>query len=249
MRFGTYAPQNLDRAFLGPISARTALQASRNLPAVALLDAVGPAQLLARLGRAGATPRLPPGGAPGPRHRPRRRRADARGPRRGSTPPSPTAGRRCRSPKRPAPRPAPAARLLDAAAAWHVADVLRGTPPPAERRGRTHRLQDRHQLRPPRRLGDRLRRRACGRRSGSGGRTARRCPARSASKRPRRRSSTPSPGSSPEPEPLPPPPASALTVAAPQLPPPSAASTPAGRPTPTAARRSPSRPTAPASIW
>ena len=65
MRFGTYAPQNLDRAFLGPISARTALQASRNLPAVALLDAVGPAQLLARLGRAGAAPRLPPGGAPG----------------------------------------------------------------------------------------------------------------------------------------------------------------------------------------
>ena len=65
MRFGTYAPQNLDRAFLGPISARTALQASRNLPAVALLDAVGPAQLLARLRRAGAAPRLPPGGAPG----------------------------------------------------------------------------------------------------------------------------------------------------------------------------------------
>ena len=54
MRFGAYAPQNLDRAFLGPISARTALQASRNLPAVALLDAVGPAQLLgaARAARA-----------------------------------------------------------------------------------------------------------------------------------------------------------------------------------------------------
>ncbi len=65
MRFGSYAPQNLDRGWLGPISARTALQASRNLPAVALLDAVGPAQLLARLRCAGDTPRLPPGGTPG----------------------------------------------------------------------------------------------------------------------------------------------------------------------------------------
>ena len=65
MRFGTYAPQNLDRTWLGPITARTALQASRNLPAVALLDAVGPAQLMARLRRAGDAPVLPPGGAPG----------------------------------------------------------------------------------------------------------------------------------------------------------------------------------------
>ena len=44
---------------------RAALQASRNLPAVALLDAVGPAQLLARLRRAGVRAALPAGRAPG----------------------------------------------------------------------------------------------------------------------------------------------------------------------------------------
>ena len=130
MRFGTYAPQNLDRAFLGPISARTALQASRNLPAVALLDAVGPAQLLARLGRAGATPRLPPGGAPGLamalggvgltlEDLARLYAAIANG------------GQAVRLAETPDAPAGAGPRLLDAAAAWHVADVLRGTPPPA----------------------------------------------------------------------------------------------------------------------
>ena len=65
MRFGTYAPQNLDRRFMGTMTVRAALQHSRNLPAVALLDAVGPAQLVARMRRAGVTPELPPGRAPG----------------------------------------------------------------------------------------------------------------------------------------------------------------------------------------
>ena len=65
MRFGTYAPQNLDRSWLGPITARTALQASRNLPAVALLDAVGPAQLSPACAAPAPRPQLPPGGAPG----------------------------------------------------------------------------------------------------------------------------------------------------------------------------------------
>ena len=130
MRFGTYAPQNLDRAFLGPISARAALQASRNLPAVALLDAVGPAQLLARLGRAGATPRLPPGGAPGLamalggvgltlEDLARLYAAIAHG------------GQVVRLAETPGEPAGAGPRLLDAAAAWHVADVLRGTPPPA----------------------------------------------------------------------------------------------------------------------
>lgn len=65
MRFGSYAPQNLDRRFGGTLTLRAALQQSRNLPAVALLDAVGPAQLMARLNRAGVTADLPPGRAPG----------------------------------------------------------------------------------------------------------------------------------------------------------------------------------------
>ena len=130
MRFGGYAPQNLDRTWLGPITARTALQASRNLPAVALLDAVGPAQLMARLRRAGASPQLPAGGTAGlaialggvgltprgprPPLRRDRRRRDA-----------------CsRSPRPPTPRPRSRARVLDAVPAWYVADILRGTPPP-----------------------------------------------------------------------------------------------------------------------
>ncbi len=63
--FGTYAPQNFDRTYRGTITAREALQLSVNIPAVALLDAIGPAQLLARLKRAGITPVLPENRAPG----------------------------------------------------------------------------------------------------------------------------------------------------------------------------------------
>jgi penicillin-binding protein 1C len=65
MRFGTYAPENLDGQYRGAMSLRAALQQSRNIPAVAVLDAVGPAQLLARLRRAGVTAQMPGGQAPG----------------------------------------------------------------------------------------------------------------------------------------------------------------------------------------
>nr|WP_232830607.1 penicillin-binding protein 1C [Oceanicella sp. SM1341] len=59
MRFGAWEPQNFDHAFHGTVSLRRALQMSLNIPAVALLDAVGPARLMARLRRAGARPVLP----------------------------------------------------------------------------------------------------------------------------------------------------------------------------------------------
>jgi len=59
--FNGYAPQNFDKQFHGTMTARRALQLSLNIPAVALLDSVGPAQLLARLRRAGANPILPKG--------------------------------------------------------------------------------------------------------------------------------------------------------------------------------------------
>lgn len=130
MRFGAYAPQNLDHQWLGPITARTALQASRNLPAVALLDAVGPAQLMARLRRAGDSPVLPPGAAPG--------LAIALGgvgltledlvrlyaalANRGQPVAlfdTPGAAHALPSP------------VLDPIAAWYTADILAGTPPPA----------------------------------------------------------------------------------------------------------------------
>lgn len=129
MRFGTWAPQNLDRAYLGPITARTALQASRNLPAVALLDAVGPAQLLARLRRAGVVAALPAGGTPGLaialgglgvtlEDLVRTYAGLANG---GLAPPL------HETPRAPATVPG---RLLEPTAAWYVADILRGTPPP-----------------------------------------------------------------------------------------------------------------------
>lgn len=57
--FGSYVPENFDRGFQGTVTVRAALQQSLNLPAVTLLERVGPARLLARLSRAGAEPRLP----------------------------------------------------------------------------------------------------------------------------------------------------------------------------------------------
>ena len=65
MRFRGYEPQNFDRQFRGTVSIRTALQLSLNIPAVAMMDAIGPAQFLARLRRAGLAPKLPKGSAAG----------------------------------------------------------------------------------------------------------------------------------------------------------------------------------------
>ncbi|MCP5085202.1 MAG: penicillin-binding protein 1C [Rhodobacteraceae bacterium] len=64
-RFGTYAPQNFDNQFRGEVRIRKALQMSLNIPAVALLQEVGPPQLIARIQRAGAVPRLPTDEPPG----------------------------------------------------------------------------------------------------------------------------------------------------------------------------------------
>jgi len=63
--FGTYAPQNFDKQFYGTVSVRTALQYSLNIPAVSLLEAVGPAQLIARMRRAGVDAHLPGNAPPG----------------------------------------------------------------------------------------------------------------------------------------------------------------------------------------
>lgn len=63
--FAGYAPHNFDREFQGTVSVRHALQASLNIPAVKLLDAVGPARLTARLRRAGVEPVLPERSTPG----------------------------------------------------------------------------------------------------------------------------------------------------------------------------------------
>ncbi|OCW56513.1 penicillin-binding protein 1C [Hoeflea olei] len=63
--FSGYRPRNFDREFMGEVSIRQALQFSLNVPAVRLLEAVGPQRLLSRLRRGGAGIELPPGGAPG----------------------------------------------------------------------------------------------------------------------------------------------------------------------------------------
>ena len=67
--FAGYDPENFDREFHGTVTMRRALQLSLNVPAIQLLEAVGPARLVARMRRAGATPVLsdisPPGLAVG----------------------------------------------------------------------------------------------------------------------------------------------------------------------------------------
>ena len=63
-RFGGYAPENFDRGFAGSVTAADALRRSLNLPAVALLDRVGPLRFATTLRAAGATLRLPRGTDP-----------------------------------------------------------------------------------------------------------------------------------------------------------------------------------------
>ncbi|MFO1505947.1 MAG: penicillin-binding protein 1C [Lysobacterales bacterium] len=62
--FGNYRPADFDHAFRGPVSAADALRQSLNVPAVDLLDRVGPARFAARLENAGLTLRLPRGVSP-----------------------------------------------------------------------------------------------------------------------------------------------------------------------------------------
>ena len=54
MSFGSYAPRNFDRGFQGTVSVRDALHQSLNVPAVAVLDRIGPVRLSATLTTAGA---------------------------------------------------------------------------------------------------------------------------------------------------------------------------------------------------
>jgi penicillin-binding protein 1C len=65
IRYGAYAPQNFDFTFRGTVTVRAALQLSLNLTALAVLDRVGASRLTARLLSAGASLILPEGEAPG----------------------------------------------------------------------------------------------------------------------------------------------------------------------------------------
>jgi penicillin-binding protein 1A len=55
-----YSPQNYEKDFLGPITVRRALEHSRNVPAIRLMDALGPKQVIAYARRFGLTAPLPP---------------------------------------------------------------------------------------------------------------------------------------------------------------------------------------------
>ena len=131
VRFDTYAPANFDNAFRGTVTVRTALQLSLNVPAVKVLNEVGPVKLAARFRDAGMPFTVPRnltvalggvgltlenltglylGLARGGSVLPIRYRKEGLG---------------------PALSPADAPILLQPAAAWYVADILRGAPVPA----------------------------------------------------------------------------------------------------------------------
>ncbi|MDR9807736.1 penicillin-binding protein 1C [Rhizobium hidalgonense] len=63
--FFGYRPRNFDMSYQGDVTVREALQLSLNVPAVKLLDAVGPSRLLVRFRRAEVRPVLPPNETPG----------------------------------------------------------------------------------------------------------------------------------------------------------------------------------------
>ncbi|WP_246775785.1 penicillin-binding protein 1C [Methylobacterium aquaticum] len=131
-RFGaSYAPENFDLTFQGTVTARRALQLSLNVPAVELMEAVGPARFIARLRSAGAAIALPRDAAPGLpvalgglgitlADLARLYAGLARG---GAVP---VLKRRLDTPTTDAVLP----RIAEPVASWYVADVLRGTPPP-----------------------------------------------------------------------------------------------------------------------
>jgi penicillin-binding protein 1C len=65
VRYGAYAPENFDDSFHGTVTVRTALQQSLNVPALQVLNAVGPERLAARLTNAGVRLVLPDNAGPG----------------------------------------------------------------------------------------------------------------------------------------------------------------------------------------
>ena len=135
-RFGLYVPKNFDQDWHGTVTVRMALAQSLNIPAVKVLEALGPPKLFARLAQVGVTPVLPKGAEPtlaialgglG------LRLADLAvlyaGLARGGEP----VALKYRRDAADA-RPTTPQRLLSPVAAWYVADILRNAPAPANAR-------------------------------------------------------------------------------------------------------------------
>ncbi|MGE3246285.1 MAG: penicillin-binding protein 1C [Beijerinckiaceae bacterium] len=138
-RYGEYEPENFDLTFQGQVTARTALQHSLNVPAVAVLNEVGPSQFLARLKNAGAAIKIPDASPAGLAlalgglgitltDLARLYSGIARG---GM---APDVTERLDVPAHK-PGAASGARVTSPVAAWYVADILRGAPPPANAQG------------------------------------------------------------------------------------------------------------------
>lgn len=130
-RYGSYQPENFDLAFQGTVTARKALQLSLNVPAVELLNELGPARLLARLKETGIAIALPKEAAPGLAvglgglgitltDLTRLYAGLARG---GEMPGLVRYADGGTAPAQPS-------RVVDPVSAWYVFDILRGAPPP-----------------------------------------------------------------------------------------------------------------------
>jgi penicillin-binding protein 1C len=129
--FGAYVPVNFDGFSRGTVTIHDALTESLNIPAVVVLDAVGPSRLVSRLRRAHADPRLPVDTAPslavglggvGITLRDLVSVYAAIG--NGGTPV------RLHDGVGPAPAAEIAAPVLDPVSAWYVSDILADVPPP-----------------------------------------------------------------------------------------------------------------------
>lgn len=139
-RFGDYRPENFDDIFHGTVTIREALARSLNVPAVAVLDAIGANRLAVRLRDAGVSLKLPRIEAPslaiglggvgitleGLAHL---YVALARG----GDPIAISAGQEPGGAGDA--EPTAGAALFDAKAAWQVADILADTAPPENARG------------------------------------------------------------------------------------------------------------------
>jgi penicillin-binding protein 1C len=129
--YGSYAPENFDLSFQGTVTARHALQSSLNLPAVELLDEIGPARFIARLRNAGARVVLPDDTAPGLAAALGGLGISLRdlaalyvGLARGGSMPVLTEIPEVRT------EDTKTRRIAAPVASWYVADILRGAPPP-----------------------------------------------------------------------------------------------------------------------
>ncbi len=131
VRYGAYAPENFDDAFHGTVSVRTALQQSLNVPALQILNAVGPDRLMARLANAGVKPVLPKNAGPGLAVG-----LGGAGVRLTDLAALYVALARGGEPvtlswqASPADKAAPLRRLFEPPAAWMLGDVLKGAPTP-----------------------------------------------------------------------------------------------------------------------